>query len=159
MEMIHIAPGGEYARYEELTLKKDQYEKEADLYHLAYIREFGELMTEGFKLKVDCIALKKEIAIYVKAKNAGETISPEEVQEYLKKHMSSYYDELAKMIAEKNASKKGRIISESEAARIKTKYRNLAKMLHPDISPLTNQYPQLGDLFNRITIAYKCNDL
>ena len=159
MEMIHIAPGGDYAHYEELTLKKDQYEKEADLYQLAYIREFGELITEGFQLKIDCISLKKEIAVYMKAKNAGKTVSREEVKSYLKKHMAGYYEELKRMIEQKNASKKGRIISESEAAKVKAKYRKLAKLLHPDISPIIGQFPQFGELFNRITLAYKCNDL
>lgn len=159
MEMIHIAPGGDYARYEELTLKKDQYEKEADLYQLAYIREFGELITESFQLKIECIALKKEIAIYVKAQNAGQTITPEEVKAYLKKHMAGYNEELKRMIEQKNASKTSRLISESEAAKVKSKYRKLAKLLHPDISPIIGQYPQFGELFNRITLAYKCNDL
>ncbi len=159
MEIVHVAAGGDYDRYEELTFKKDQYEKEAGIYYLAYIREFGELATEAFKLKIDCIALKKEIAIYIKAKNFGENISPEEVEEYLKTHMSSYYEELADMIEKKNESKKQSSITYAEAAQIKKKYRKLAKLLHPDISPLTIQYPELSDLFNRITIAYRCNDL
>lgn len=159
MEIIHIAPGGEYDRYEALTLKKDQYEKEADLFHLAYIREFGDLMTEGFRLRVECIALKKEIALYIKAQNLGETISPEEVEAQLKIQMSGYYYELQQMIEQKNASKKGKTISSYEAEQVKKTYRRLAKLLHPDISPLTGKHPQLGDLFNRIILAYKANDL
>lgn len=159
MEMIHIASGGDYARFEELILKKEQYEKEADLYQLAYMREFGELLTEGFQLKIDCISLKKEIAVYVKAKNAGKTVSAEEVQAYLKKHMSGYYEELRRMEQAKNAGKSSRLISGAVAAQVKAKYRKLAKLLHPDISPLISRYPQLGELFNRITLAYKFNDL
>ena len=32
MEIVHFDPNGDFAEYEELTLKKDQFEKEADLY-------------------------------------------------------------------------------------------------------------------------------
>ena len=159
MEIVHICPTGNYARYEELTLKKDQYEKEADLYQLLYVKEFGDLITESFQLKVACIALKKEIALYVKAKNAGETITEEEVKAYLDKQMSGYYEELTAKIKERDASKKTNVISAYEAEQIKKIYRRLAKLLHPDISPLTVEYPQLYDLFQEVIIAYKCNNL
>jgi len=89
MEIIHIAANGDYEKYEQLTLQKEELEKEAELYYVAYIREFGEMLTHAFELKVDCISLKKEIALYVAAKNSGRTISAEEVEEYLKTHMSA----------------------------------------------------------------------
>ena len=159
MEIVHFDPNGNYERYEELTLKKDQYEKEADLYQKAYTREFGDLMTESFQLKIDCIALKKEIALYVKAKNQGKEITPEEVQEYLDKHMSGYYAELKDMIKKRDSSKKGSMISSYEEEQIKKTYRRLAKLLHPDISPLTADFPQLYELFRMVINAYKRNDL
>ena len=159
MDIVHFVPDGEYERYEELTLLKDQYEKEADLYHKAYIREFGDLMTESFQLKIECIALKKEIALYIKAKNAGSTITGGEVKRLLEVQMSGYYEELDSMIKQRNASKQGRPISNYEAEQIKKLYRKLAKLLHPDISPLTADHPALADYFNRIILAYKRNDL
>ena len=159
MDIVHFVPDGQYERYEELTLLKDQYEKEADLYHREFIREFGDLMTESFQLKIECIALKKEIALFIKAKNAGRKITRGEVRISLEIQMSGYYEELDKMVKETDASKKGRPISEYEAEQIKTLYRKLAKLLHPDISPLTADHPALADYFNRIILAYKCNDL
>ena len=159
MEIVHVVPGGEYERYEELTLIKDQYEKEAELYHRAYIREFGELITESFQLKIACIALKKEIALCIKARNAGGSIADEEVKNILAQQMSGYYHELEAMIREKNANKAGRLLSNYETEQIKKLYRKLAKLLHPDISPLTADYPALGEYFLRILSAYKRNDL
>ena len=159
MEIVHIAPNGDYTRYEELMLQKEELEKEADYCQIAYIREFGELITKAFELKVDCIALKKEIALYIAAKNSGKTVTAQEVAEYLKKHMTAYRQELDRMLKEKEEAKKTEPISSYAAAQVKTIYRRLAKMLHPDISPLTGNYPQLGELFNRVIIAYKCNDL
>lgn len=159
MDIVRFAPGGDYERYEELTLKKDHYEKEAEHYRLAYVREFGDLIAESFGLKVECIALKKEIALYIKARNAGRTITPEEVKAYLEARMSVYEHELQQMIEENEASKNIRPISFSEVEQIKKIYRRLAKLLHPDISPLTVKYPALGDLFRKIIVAYKSNDL
>jgi hypothetical protein len=147
MDIVHFVPDGEYERYEELTLMKDRYEKDAGLYQRAYIREFGELITESFKLKIDCIALKKEIAIYVKAKNTGETVTAEDVKKILEQQMSGYYNELDIMIKDNNESKAGRPVSNYEAEQIKKLYRKLAKLLHPDISPLTLDYPVLADYF------------
>ena len=159
MDIVHIVPDGEYERYEELTLMKDRYEKDADLYQQAYIREFGELITESFQLKVECIALKKEIALYVKAKNAGEKVNVEDVRKFLETQMAGYYNELKSMIEAKDAAKKSRPISNYEAQQIKKLYRKLARLLHPDISPLTRDDPVLADYFNRIIRAYKRNDL
>ena len=155
MDIVHIVPDGEYERYEELTLMKDRYEKDADLYQQAYIREFGELITESFQLKVECIALKKEIALYVKAKNAGEKVNVEDVRKFLETRMAGYYNELKSMIEAKDAAKKSRPISNYEAQQIKKLYRKLARLLHPDISPLTRDDPVLADYFNRIIRAYK----
>ena len=119
METVHIAPGGEYERYEELLFMRDRYEKEAELYQMAYIRAFGELITESFQLKIECIALKKEIALYVKARNAGKAVSEEDVRRLLEKQMSGYYHELDELIRQKEQSRASGTVSNYEADQIK----------------------------------------
>lgn len=158
MNIIRIA-NGDYGRYEELLLQRDQLEKEACQYMLAYTREFGDLITESFKLKVDCIAIKKSIGFCQAAKNHSKDIDPEELQAFLNQQMAAYQAELRDMIQKNEESKKGTPISAYQAQQIKAIYRRVAKMLHPDISPLTKQYPELADLFQRVMIAYQCNDL
>ena len=37
MELVRVT-GGDYSRYEELLLKRDEVEKQAQLIHLAYTR-------------------------------------------------------------------------------------------------------------------------
>ena len=49
-------------RYEALILQRDRLAKEADHYQLEYFREFGELITDAFQARIDCIALKKSIS-------------------------------------------------------------------------------------------------
>ena len=43
--------------------------------------------------------------------------------------------------------------------RIKSIYRKLAKLIHPDINPIVVDNENLMDLWNRIVIAYQCNEL
>lgn len=159
MEIVHVARTGDYERYEALTLAKEQYEKEAEYYYFSYVQEFGELSQEAFELKIDCIALKKEIALYIAAKNSGREITQDEINAYLEEHMTAYKMELERMIQERAAINNSKLISNYELEQVKKIYRRLAKLLHPDISPLTEKYPSLSELFNRVILAYKCNDL
>lgn len=158
MEIVHVA-NGDYDRYEELLLQRDQLEKEAFGYEQAFIREFGELTVEAFRVKVDCISLKKAIAFCLIARNRGEKPDPAALREYLERQMAAYKKQLGDMIDEHDAAKKGEPISALEVIEIKKIYRRVAKLLHPDISPLTKEHPELAELFRRTIIAYHCNDL
>ena len=159
MEIIHLALTGDYERYENLTLQKEQFEKEAQSYYLLYLAAFGDLLTKSFRLKVDCIERKKKIALYVAAKNRGNTLTPEEVNAYIEIHMAAYYEELKDLIKKNKLAKKTSEITFAESEEVKKIFRRLSKLLHPDISPLTNDYPELKELYNRVVLAYKCNDL
>lgn len=158
MEIVHIA-NGDYERYEELLLQRDQLEKEAFCYQQAYTREFGELTVEAFRLKVDCISRKKSIAFYIAAKNRGESADKDQLAEFLKQQMAAYQSRLDEMIRERDSAQRGKPISAVRVGEIKKIYRRIAKLLHPDLSPLTAQYPVLADYFQRVMIAYQCNDL
>ena len=92
------------------------------------------------------------------AKNRGESVSPEKLREYIAETMAAYQAELDEMIHQNELSKKGEKISAFQAKEIKRIYREIAKVLHPDISNITEKYPPLADLFQRVLIAYHCND-
>lgn len=157
MEIVRIT-GGDYSQYEELLLRRDELEKEAEYILLEYTRVFGDITTEIFKLKIDCIALKKSISYCVLAKNRGEIVDSEELKKFIEEKMACYYEELKEMIRQNELSKKGEKISAYQVKEIKRIYRKIAKTLHPDISNLTEKYPELADLFQRVLIAYQCND-
>ena len=158
MEVIRIT-AGDYERYEGLLLQRDQLEKEAESYRMEYTREFGDLITESFTLKVECIRIKKEISYFQMKKNRGEEPDPDEMKAYLDTHMAAYYAELNELIARRNFSKSGKPISQNQLNEVKNIYRRLAKLLHPDISPLTENNPELMDMFQEVITAYHCNDL
>lgn len=157
MQLIRIA-GSNYSQYEELLLRRDELEKEAEHILLEYTRIFGDISAEIFQLKIDCIALKKSISYCVMAQNRGESVDPEMLREYIAGKMTAYQAELDEMVRQNELSKKGKKISAYQANEIKRIYRKIAKLLHPDISSITGKHAHLADLFQRVLIAYHCND-
>lgn len=157
MQLIRLT-GGDYSQYEELLLRRDELEKEAEYILLEYTRIFGDITTGIFKLKIDCIALKKSISYCVAAKNHGDVVDVEALQKYIDETMAIYQAELDEMIYKNELSKKGEKISAFQAKEIKRIYRKIAKVLHPDISNVMQKHLSLADLFQRVLIAYQCND-
>ena len=91
--------------------------------------------------------------------NQGKQPDQEEMQEYLRLHMAAYQKQLEEMVRDWENSKRMQPVSPMQVEKVKTIYRRLAKQLHPDINPMTKESPVLNDLFQRIMIAYRCNDL
>ena len=158
MDLIKIALG-DYPRYEELLLRKDKFEKEAFMWYEEYIKTFGIYLIEVFEAKVECIRLKKMIAFAQAEVNKGHTPDMEAINALVGLQMQSYYEELKSMVKQHEDSKKSILIPQHEIERIKKIYREIAKILHPDINPETQRDETLKDLWNRVVIAYKCNKL
>lgn len=158
MEIVHIA-AGDYPKYEALLLQRDQLKKDALLYRRAYIREFGELINQIFEKKISCIELKKSIAFCQLAVNQGRKPDLAALKTYITEQMTEYRRQLSDMVNEYNNTKKDTNISASDTKEIKAIYRKIARMLHPDMSPVIGEHPELEELWERACIAYRCNDL
>ena len=59
-ELIRIK-NASYARYEELLIQRDAVKKEAFQQEREFVRVFGELILDVFRLKMECICKKKSI--------------------------------------------------------------------------------------------------
>lgn len=158
MDVVVFA-NGDYERYEELVLQKEQLEREAMYYDLVYQREFGELEIEAFELKIDCIRLKKQLTYCQKLINYGVQIDEEEMYETIEKQMRAYHMQLEEKVYSFEFSKNTKPVSAYEAREVKKIYRRIAKMLHPDINSLTLDHEELAELFHRATLAYRMNSL
>ena len=156
MELIKIALG-DYPKYEELLLRKDKFEKEALHWYNEYIRVFGKYLIGLFEVKVECIRLKKLIALAQAAINQGLAPDMDDINGLVDEQMQSYYDDLQNMIKDHETSRKAKQLPEHVILKIKKIYREIAKILHPDINPETQKDPVLTDLWNRVVTAYKCN--
>ena len=158
VDLIKIAIG-DYPRYEELLLRKDKLEKEAFFWYEEYIRVFGKYLVDVFEAKVECVRVKKLIALAQAEVNRGLTPDMNEISSRVREQMLSYYNELESLIKEHEDSKKAQRISAHEAVAIKKLYREIAKLIHPDLNPEPAKDEALQDLWNRVVIAYKCNHL
>lgn len=151
---------GDYEYYESLVYKKENLLKECDHLYNEYLREFGDLKIEAFSLKIDVIALKKSIAYCQAALNHGMTVNKASMEEYVRRQMASFKAELEEL--KSNRTTAGRIlgsVSLYEVEQIKKIYREIVKVIHPDLSPLMIDFPYLHNLFLKATSAYKANDL
>lgn len=147
------------ARYEEVLLRRDNLRKEAEQYHLDFIREFGDLITETFRLKVECIRKKKMISYCQKLMNMGKDINGNDLTKYIEKEMAEYEAELAEIIQDVTAARSAEMISEAEVRKIKKIYYALVKLIHPDMHPELADDAQLREYWDRIVTAYRHNEL
>lgn len=148
-----------YSKYEELLAKRDELKKKSFLYYQAYIREFGDLILEVYQTKIECIKKKKTIEFYQRTINQGGVIDRAALDAYLSQEMKDYQKQLDDMIKTNNASKNVGAVSEMDLLKIKSIYRKIAKLIHPDINTIVNDSEKLMDLWNRVVIAYQCNAL
>ena len=81
------------------------------------------------------------------------------MNEYIAQQMKEYRQQLDDMVWELNSTKKDTTISPADAKEIKAIYRKIARQLHPDMSPVTQEHPELEELWEQASIAYKCNDV
>lgn len=158
MEIIFIKDG-RYDEYENLLLDRDRYRKEAELALRQYIHVFGEQIAAVFKQKIACIERKKMLACCMVYKNRGESVDMKKVQEQIKHDMSEYQSKLNDMIANNEACRNMKQIPEHYVMKIRQIYRRIARKLHPDMNPLTEQHEELMELWQRNVTAYNCNDL
>lgn len=148
-----------YDEYESLLLERDQLNKEAGQIWTVYLRIFGQLITENYEEKLECIKCKKTIAYYQNILNHGGVVDAKAMQEYLDREMANYYDNLKKMIDDNRRAKEAGTSSAYEVKRSKELYRRLAKLIHPDLNPATDESGELQELWQRILIAYGKNSV
>jgi len=158
MEIVKVK-NTSYSRYEEALLRRDNLRKEAEHYHMEYIRVFGDLITQAFEKKIECIRKKKMIAYCQRQVNAGKKISSASLDSFIAREMAQYQEELLSMINDVKAVKDSKRVSASDFEKIKKIYYKLVRMIHPDIHPELADDEQIKDYWQRIVIAYTYNQL
>ena len=148
-----------YEEYENLLLERDQITKEAGQIWTVYLQLFGKLITDNYEEKLECIKCKKTIAYYQNALNHGGVVDSAAMEKYMEQEMAEYYANLRRMLKENEDANNAGTSTPYEVARAKTLYRRLAKLIHPDINPETDQSKELQELWQRILIAYHHNDV
>ena len=86
--------------YESLLLKRDRLLKESDSVMMAYIKEFGDLISDNFRLKIKCIKKKKMISYCKRRINRDLPINIAHMNEEIEAEMKRYYAEMKNYYAE-----------------------------------------------------------
>lgn len=145
-------------QYEELLVKRDQLQKEANSIRISYNQEFGDLLLQAFEMRIACIREKKRIAYAQAMINRGESVDTDAINALSDGEMAHYYMELKEMAEDMLHAKKCKTASDYEFEQSKKFYRRLAKMMHPDIHPEVMEIPELAELWEQIRSAYLAND-
>ena len=149
-----------YERYEELLLKKEKILKEAEDYRLLYDSVFGSLNTATYQAKVECIKKRKMVSYCQNITALGSSINRKELNDFVEKSMQDYKDTLSYLIGdEKEKDQVKKYNTPSSLKKIKALYRQIARLVHPDMNDNLKDDVIIQDLWNRTCIAYNCTNL
>jgi len=151
--------GDLYEEYREWILRRDQVRKEAGSIWTAYLKEFGPLVAKRFSLQIECIRLKKQIAYIMQAVNAGKTLNLNDMDIAVAREMLPYRKQLQQLMEDGMKSLKSKVSTDYTVRRVRQIYRQIAKLIHPDMHPDTETNEKLKNLWQRTEDAYGENDL
>ena len=148
-----------YEEYAKLLLKRDEVKKDAGSFLTSYICEFGELITKVFEAKIECIKKKKSIAFCQSVLNRGEYPDAKALQAFIEKNMQEYYEQLDGMIADNKKAQEAKTFTTATVRRCSKLYKQIAKLIHPDLNPQAGKNEAVQELWNRAVEAHENNDL
>lgn len=147
-----------YAQYEQLLLYRDRLKKDCRRISEEYMRVFGPLTVQVFGTRISCIRKRKMIRYIQSSLRLSHEPNLKELTCILQTEMEAYEKKLEKLNGECRACREYREEDALEAQKSELLYRELARLMHPDIHPETGTDPVLRDLWRRAEAAYDGND-
>jgi len=156
-DVIKVKPIS-YQRYEELLIKKEKLLKEAEMYKIQYNEIFNALNNDTYEARMDCVKKRKTVLYCQNMTDMGSLIYKKDLEVFIDDAMKEYKDTLSYILGneEKDTIKKK---DDGYIKQIKTIYRQLARLVHPDMNSDLKENRIVQDLWNRTCIAYNCSNL
>lgn len=159
MENIIKVKNISYERYGELLLQKESLKKEAEQYQIQYNEIFNILNNDTYEAKMECVKKRKIVSYCKNLTELGSLIFRKDLEEYIEKAMQEYKDALNYIFKEDKITNEIKNNHEDRSKKIKTIYRQLARLIHPDMNSDLKDNKVIQDLWNRTCIAYNCSNL
>lgn len=134
MKLINVK-NPDYDEYEKIIFERDKLKKEALKWEVEYVNEFGDLIVAGLQKKVEAIEDK------------GSSEFREETMR------------LKQFSLENEAVKAREVVDAQKEKEIEELYKKLAKQIHADINPMTDENAELKMIWIDVIIAYNANKL
>ncbi len=125
-----------------------------------YMLKLGHLEHKAYRLQCKYLKLKRKIELIQARKNRQEKIDIENIEEILRKEFEEYQkeiDEKLKKVNEALERSNAKVLSKEDERELKSTYRQIVKVLHPDINPDATE-TQI-DLFRKAVFSYENGDL
>ena len=148
--------------YESLLMYKAQLEKDCRFIEQEYYLKFGDALLALLKLKLACAELKAKIAYCQKMRNQGLSPNEEEMNAYAKSNCTEAYFDYISAVGKKKQAETchdGPFLSPESMDKLKSLFRSLMKMVHPDLHPERSNDPLAYSVYDHALKAYKDNDL
>ncbi len=127
---------------------------------IEYLLEFGNLEYRIYKAYCEYLRLRRKRELIQAKKNRQEKIKMKEIENQLDEEFVEYTKKLTEKIHEMNdALKRAELetLSDEDSKLIKKLYKEIVKIIHPDINPSITEEQQ--ELFYKATEAYENGDL
>ena len=147
-----------YQRYEELLLKKEALKKEAEQYQIKYNEIFNVLNNDTYEARMECVRKRKIVSYCQSMIDLGSLIYRKDLDSFVDQAMKEYKDALNFILGSDEKDKK-KDKDANHIKQIKTIYRQLARLVHPDMNSDLKDNKTVQDLWNRTCIAYNCSNL
>lgn len=148
-----------YERYGELLQKKESLKKEAEQYKIQYDEIFSVLNNDTYEAKMECVKKRKIVSYCKNLTELGSLIFRKDLDEYIEKAMIEYKDALQYIFNEDDIHNEQKNNQTAHSKQIKSIYRQLARLIHPDMNSDLKDNKVIQDLWNRTCIAYNCSNL
>lgn len=144
-----------------LVLERDELRLvECKNIEMIYMLELGSLEYKAFESQCAFLRLKRKLELIQAKKNRQEKIVLTQIEDNLDLEFAEFQKKLEEQINRMNAAIERShydTLSYEETKELKTLYRRIVKVLHPDLNPCLSQ-AQL-DLFHNAVNAYENGDL
>lgn len=126
----------------------------------AYFLKFGVLEHKAYEAECNALRLKRKVELVQARLNRQEKVDISHVEKILDEEFADYQKILNEQIEKMKEAlerSKLKILSENETEELKSLYRKIVKLLHPDLNPGANEAEI--ELFRKAVTAYKDGNL